>query len=240
MNNLVKAGNEDISVVEWKGQRVITTALLAEAYETSVDNVKMNFNRNKENFIEGKHYFLLQGEDLREFKSKVTDSYPVKSNVNQLYLWTERGANRHCKILDTDKAWEQFDNLEETYFKVNKSLSQIEMMRIQLGMIDNHEERIVNLENNTTIDYGQQRVLEETVNKTVIGVLGGKGSNAYKKIGRKVFAECNHDLKSYFNVNARNNIPKRRFDEAVEYAKNWKPCTNTQMLINDYNAQMTL
>lgn len=125
MNDLAKIGNEKISVIEWKDQRVITTALLAEAYETSTDNVKMNFNRHKDNFIEGKHYFLLQGEELREFKSKVTDSYPVKSNVNQLYLWTERGANRHCKILDTDKAWEQFDHLEETYFKVKEFSNEI-------------------------------------------------------------------------------------------------------------------
>lgn len=121
-----------------------------------------------------------------------------------------------------------------------KKLSPEEMMRVQLGMIDGHEERIKALEETMTIDYGQQRALEETVNKTVISALGGKESNAYKKIGKKVFAECNHDLKQHFNVNARNNVPKRRFDEAVEYAKNWKPCTNTQMLINDYNAQMTL
>lgn len=119
-----------------------------------------------------------------------------------------------------------------------KKLSPQEMMRIQLGMIDNHEERIVNLENNMTIDYGQQRVLEDTVNRTVIDMLGGKGSNAYAEIGRKVFAECNRDLKHYFNVNARNNVPKKRFDEAVEYAKNWKPCTNTQMMIDDCNAQL--
>lgn len=119
-----------------------------------------------------------------------------------------------------------------------KPLTQQEMMRIQLGMIDNHEDRISNLENTMTIDYGQQRVLEETVNKTVIDVLGGKGSCAYKQVGKKVFAECNRDLKNYFNVNARNNIPKLKFDEAVEYAKNWKPCTNTMMLINNCNAQM--
>lgn len=213
-------------------------------YETDQNNVKNNFNNHKNNFIEGTHYFLLQGAELKEFKRYVNNiDLPVEDSLkfaSHLYLWTERGANRHCKILDTDKAWEQFDNLEETYFKVAKPLSQVEMMRIQLGMIDNHEERITNLESTMTIDYGQQRVLEETVNKTVISTLGGKDSNAYKKIGRKVFAECNHDLKSYFNVNARNNIPKQRFDEAVEYAKNWKPCTNTQMLINDYNAQMTL
>lgn len=121
-----------------------------------------------------------------------------------------------------------------------KKLSPQEMMRIQLGMIDNHEERIANLENNMTIDYGQQRVLEDTVNKTVIDVLGGKGSCAYKEVGRKVFAECNGDLKHYFDVNARNNVPKIRFDEAVEYARNWKPCTNTMMMITDCNAQMSI
>jgi len=64
-------------------------------------------------------------------------------------------------------------------------LSQIEMMRIRLGMVDDHENRISNLENNMTLDYGQQRVLEDTVNKTVIDVLGGKGADAYKEIGKK-------------------------------------------------------
>lgn len=121
-----------------------------------------------------------------------------------------------------------------------KKLSPQEMMRLQLGMIDDHEERIVNLENNMTIDYGQQRVLEDTVNWTVIEALGGKGSNAYKEIGKKVFAECNRDLKHYFDVNARNNVPKKRFDEALEYAKNWKPCTNTMMLIENCNAQLIM
>ncbi len=102
------------------------------------------------------------------------------------------------------------------------------------------EQKVVNLENNMTIDYGQQRVLEDAVNKTVTEVLGGKTSYAYEEIGRKVFAECNRDLKHYFSVNARANVPRKRFDEAVEYAKNWKPCTNTVMRIQNYNAQQTL
>ena len=122
----------------------------------------------------------------------------------------------------------------------NKQLSPQEMMRIQLGMIDDHEARIENLENNMTIDYGQQTVLGDEVNKVVITALGGKGSDAYKKIGKKVFAECNHDLKHYFHVNARNNIPKKRFEEAVQYIQNWRPCTNTQIMISDYNSQMKM
>lgn len=121
-----------------------------------------------------------------------------------------------------------------------KQLSPAEMMRIQLGMIDDHENRIENLENNMTIDYGQQQVLGETVNHTVITILGGKESNAYKEISKKVFAECNRDLKNYFQVNARNNVPKKRFEEALQYAKGWKPCTNTQLKIENANAQMNL
>lgn len=121
-----------------------------------------------------------------------------------------------------------------------KQLSPAEMMRIQLGMIDDHENRIENLENNMTIDYGQQQVLRETVNHTVISILGGKESNAYKEVSKKVFAECNRDLKNYFQVNARNNVPKKRFEEALQYAKSWKPCTNTQLKIENANAQMNL
>lgn len=121
-----------------------------------------------------------------------------------------------------------------------KQLSPTEMMRIQLGMIDDHENRIENLENNMTIDYGQQQVLGETVNHTVISILGGKESNAYKEVSKKVFAECNRDLKNYFQVNARNNVPKKRFEEALQYAKSWKPCTNTQLKIENANAQMNL
>lgn len=106
--------------IEHNGVRVITTELLAQVYETSTDRIKQNFNRNKENFKEGVHYFLLQGDALRAFKDEVSFSDLVGKNASQLYLWTERGANRHCKILDTPKAWEQFDNLEETYFMVKE------------------------------------------------------------------------------------------------------------------------
>lgn len=119
-----------------------------------------------------------------------------------------------------------------------KKLTPEEMMRIQLGMIDDHESRIAKLENTMTINHGQQRALEDAVNKTVIGILGGRESCAYKEIGMKVFAECNRDLKNYFKINSRDDVPKARFDEAVEYAQNWKPCTNTAMAIDSHNTQM--
>ena len=121
-----------------------------------------------------------------------------------------------------------------------KPMSPVEMMRIQLGMIDDHEGRITDLEQNMTIDYGQQMSLGDIVNRVVVDSLGGKDSNAYHEIGRKVFAECNRDLKHYFNINARNNVPKKKFDEAVDYVKNWQPCTNTRIMIQECNAQLSM
>lgn len=119
-----------------------------------------------------------------------------------------------------------------------KQLSPQEMMRIQLGMLDDVSDRVSKLENTMNIDYGQQKVLNDLVSARVIKILGGKDSNAYKEISKKVFAEINHDYKGYFNVNSRANTPRLKNEQAVEYVKNWMPSTNTMMLIKDCNAQM--
>lgn len=80
--------------IEHNGVRVITTELLAQVYETDTNNIKNNFNNHKDNFREGVHYYLLKGDELRAFKREVNNIDLVAPNVNQLYLWTERGANR--------------------------------------------------------------------------------------------------------------------------------------------------
>lgn len=106
-----------LTPIEFQNQRILTTGQIAEVYNTDPKNISNNFNRNKNHFKEGKHYFLLKGQALKEFKANHLNDESLKF-VSQFYLWTERGANRHCKILDTDQAWRQFDNLEETYFNV--------------------------------------------------------------------------------------------------------------------------
>ena len=116
-----------------------------------------------------------------------------------------------------------------------KSLTPEQMMRIQLEMIDDVSGRVTKLENTMNIDYGQQRVLEKEVASVVTESLGGKDSSAYRKIAKKVFSECNRDVKYYFHVNSRNNIPRLRFDDAVDYIRNWMPCSNTRMLIKEHN-----
>ena len=100
--------------IEQNGQRVLTTEQLAELYGTTPDRIKQNFQRNSQKFFEGTHYYLLEGNALKEFKNQVSNSSLVADRTAHLYLWTRRGAARHSKMLGTDQAWDMFDSLEET------------------------------------------------------------------------------------------------------------------------------
>lgn len=100
--------------------------------------------------------------------------------------------------------------------------------------------RVTDLENNMVIDYGQQQTLKNEVNKVVVKALGGKESNAYKEVSKKVFSEINHDIQEKFTVNSRNNVPKKKFDEAIAFIRSWSPSQGTKWMIDGCNAQMSL
>jgi hypothetical protein len=115
---------ESLTVIAYRGQPIVTTAMLAKLYGAAEANIQDNHRRNSERFEEGKHFHKLEGEALREFKKSLTGLNPVSSTQYQigkhtrsLILWTERGAARHAKMLDTEQAWEVFERLEDCYFQ---------------------------------------------------------------------------------------------------------------------------
>lgn len=228
-------------ITEYRDIRVLTTQQIAEAYGTEERRISENFNANKKRYVEGKHFIRLEGQELKEFLQSAISVVQNPNKVRSLYLWTEKGAFLHAKSLNTDVAWEVYDRLVDSYFqKPQKRLTDREMMRIQLEMYDEHEERITHLENTMNLDFGQQQALKNAVNKKVVAVLGGKKSNAYHEIGKKVFAECNHDIQDFFEVNSRSNIPRLRYQEAIDYVNGWEPSNNTRIAIRDRNAQMNI
>ncbi|CNH77964.1 ORF6N domain-containing protein [Yersinia pekkanenii] len=96
---------------------VITTELLANLYGTVPIRIRQSHKRNSDRFICGKHYFKLEGKELADLRVSLSYSQnPVSPKVRALILWTERGAARHAKMLETDQAWEVFEKLEDCYF----------------------------------------------------------------------------------------------------------------------------
>ena len=123
----------ELTPVKFDGEIVITTKLLAQVYECEEVNISNNFKRNENKFIEGKHYYKLTGKELKEFKTNHLNDDPSMLRINCLYLWTKRGASRHCKMLGTEKAWDMFDSLEENYFNPKSpQLTRKEELQLQI------------------------------------------------------------------------------------------------------------
>ncbi|RNC29782.1 MAG: hypothetical protein AWM53_00400 [Candidatus Dichloromethanomonas elyunquensis] len=141
----------NLTVLEHQSQRVLTTQQLAEVYETNPNNIIKNFGNNSERFQEGRDFYRLEGEQLQEFKRQMNNVHEPWKFASSLFLWTQRGANRHCKILDTDQAWQQFDILEETYFKVRqlKPLSVLDALAQTVQVLQEQNARILQLESTT-------------------------------------------------------------------------------------------
>lgn len=191
-------------------------------------------------------------EQLAESKIALGDFFTestyqdANNQTRPCYLVTKKGcefiAHKLTGMKGTEFTAKYINRFHEMEEKIQYQFQNISTEMKAILMHDEKimkmDERVTDLENNTTIDYGQQQALGDIVNRVVIESLGGKGTPAYREIGKKVFAECNRDLKHYFNVNARNNVPKKRFDEAVKYVKNWEPCTNTKFLIRECNAHV--
>lgn len=127
--------------IEQKGKRVLTTAQLAESYGTETQVIVNNFNRNKERYQEGKHFFALKGEEKRQFINLTQNDLGSK-HAATLYLWTEKGALLHAKSLNTDKAWEVYDHLVETYFRAKEMLTVPQSLPEALRLAADLAERI--------------------------------------------------------------------------------------------------
>ena len=116
---------QNLQVIEQDGIRVLTSKQLAEAYETTPERIKQNFQANRDRYIKQKHYICLSKERLKEFKNRGGNSSLVSNRANILYLWTEKGALLHAKSLNTDRAWEVYDYLVDFYFRAKENAESV-------------------------------------------------------------------------------------------------------------------
>lgn len=178
-------------------------------------------------------------------ESTYTDN---KGEERPCYLLTKKGCDMVANkmtgekgVIFTAKYVTKFEEMENQLKNPFKALSK-ELQAIFI-LDQKHQElenRVNNLEDNMTIDYGQQLTLQDIAKKRAIEVMGGTDSPTYKNssIRGKVFSQIWKDYKDYFQINSYRNTPKKEFERAKEYLNNWQAQGKLLREIEDCNNQI--
>lgn len=236
----------NLTVTEYKNIRVLTTHQIAEAYETDARIISNNFNRNKERYVEGKHFVCLDGEELKEFKTN--HHFDESSRINKLYLWTEKGAFLHAKSLNTDKAWEVYDRLVDEYFEKGYRKPMTIAEQIQLLAQGNVElEEKIEAVNDDLQEFKRDMPLlalecqkiTKAKNQKVVPMLGGKDAPAYKdnSLRQLVYSDIDAQLRREFGVNTYKAIKRNQCDVAIKIINEYELPLYLKERIDTENAQ---
>lgn len=238
-----------LTVIERENQRVMTTAVLAEEYNTTSQVITNNFNRNKDKYEEGKHFYCLEGQEKIDFINQTQIDLGLK-NATKLYLWTQKGALLHAKSLNTDRAWEVYEILVDTYFEkqeVIKPLSSIEIMELSIKAIkdvDNKVDAVNEDLQSFKLDLPLLGVECDRITYAVrskgVKCLGGKESPAYKdkSLRGKVYSDIHRELKRQFGLSSYKGIKRNQCDLAVEIINNYELPHILSIEVQEVNAQI--
>lgn len=252
MNDLIKIGNQEISTKEFNGQRVVTFKDIDMVHERPDGTAKRNFRENKEHFIEGEDYFLAEitGDEFR------TQFGLGKNAGRTVTLLTEQGYLMVVKSLKDDLAWKVQRELVNTYFRVKKPLSQLEILQQSIEILNRHDQEIKQID--TRMDklefdiplYGSEAdELSNHVKRKVVAVLGGKQSEAYKdtNIRSRVYRDIYDQIKREFGLYADDGKPKsykalkrKYISDAHNVVDAYETPFYLEEMIKDANSQMNL
>lgn len=99
---------------------------------------------------------------------------------------------------------------------------------------------IEELRDNLHITSSQAKVIRKKVAEIVYEALGGKESNAYKHLNKKLFSACWGEFKDYFDINEFRDLPKNKFEDGMKFLFMWQPRTEMRLEIEHYNTQLQL
>ena len=111
--------NIQLPIVEYKGQRVVTLAMIDQVHGRPEGTAKRNFTENRRRFVDGRHCFEVGRDEIRTDLPEATFSPYAPKGV----LITERGYLMLVKAFTDDLAWEVQEQLVDRYFRPAPALA---------------------------------------------------------------------------------------------------------------------
>ena len=104
--------NTQLPIVEYRGQRVVTLAMIDQVHERPDDTAGRNFREHRDRLIDGADYFVLSRSQNSEIRGLEQD-LPNRG----LIVLTEQGYLMLVKSLTDDLAWTVQRQLVSNYFR---------------------------------------------------------------------------------------------------------------------------
>ena len=159
-----------------------------------------------------------------------------KSEERTCYLITRKGCEFIANKLTGKKGIEftasyinKFHEMEARLGEGNNSITGISEIFKRIGNIENI------LENNMTINFGQQQAIQKTVKENALRALGGKKSLAYSdaRIRTKIYSAIWRAYKNHFKVASYRDTLTYQYAEAINFVTCWSPEEELEELISE-------
>lgn len=138
MNELTIINNTQVLVKEYSGQRVVTFKDIDAVHGRPDGTAKRNFRSNREHFIEGEDFFMLdQPDEIRSLGIQ----RPQGGTPESVTLITESGYLMLVKSFTDDLAWKVQRELVNSYFRAKAVNSQFASLSPQLQALISIEMR---------------------------------------------------------------------------------------------------
>lgn len=231
------------NLVIMKDQQAVTSSLqVAENFEKEHKNILRDIESLKKDVLNFEQMF---------YETTTPDSY---GRERKTYLINREGFTLLAmgftgkKALEFKLAYiEAFNNMEKYITSQQLPMSQEDIMIATLETQKELKTRINTVSNDVEglkkeidLSRNQKAQLSKLVRKNAMQAVVGKKSQAYKTLYRKAIAEHWREIKNYFEVTSYEEIPKIKFEEAMEIAEMWKPSMELAYEIKKANTQIKL
>lgn len=219
---------------------------------TSLEVVELinNFRKEEGNEVVKRHDVLLR--DIRsELKILEQAGISSAHNFVEAEYIDEQGKTRPCykmnkagimQMLNKESALVRYKTqqyieiLENKLKQPSKQLSAMELLKLQYKALEEQDQKIEEVGNRVEkVDQkveqkfddlplfpSDSKMIKKLANQTVVPLLGGKKSNAYKKLSRKVFSDLYKQIHREFGVVGCEEIKRKDLEFAKEIICNYK------------------
>jgi hypothetical protein len=112
MSNQLTINDTTLPVVEYRGERVITLAMIDKVHQRPEGTARRNFNEHRARFVEGEDFVELTANEIRT--QSLSIAFPARTPKG--ILLTESGYLMLVKPFTDDLAWDVQRKLVKSYF----------------------------------------------------------------------------------------------------------------------------